>query len=103
MMMIWAKRRFDGIEYVPFMDLMEKLLMANAARYAEFVMVSVKTDKPLVDDYYVGLPDKMFLPMFERFEPVGDDALPKIIDTCLISGDQAAEPFSRFTFRHRLR
>jgi hypothetical protein len=101
--MVWAKRRFDGIEYVPYMDRLEKLLMTNAARYAEFVMVSVKTDRPLVDDYYVGLPDKMFLALFDGFEPVPEDALPKIIDTCLISGDQTEQPFARFTFRHRLR
>jgi hypothetical protein len=100
--MVWAKRRFNGIEYIPYMDRLEALLLANAARHAEFIFVSVKTNKPLVDDYYVGLPEKTFLPLFDGFETVSEDALPKIIDTCLVSGDQDAPPFSRFTFRHRL-
>ena len=101
--MVWAKRRFDGIEYVPYMDRLQKLMMTNAARYAEFIMVSVKTNKAIVDDYFVGVPDKMFLPLFDGFEPVPEDSLPKIIDTCLIA-DQTKEPFkSRFTFRHRTR
>jgi hypothetical protein len=27
--MVWGKRRLAGIEYIPAMDLLEKLMMAN--------------------------------------------------------------------------
>lgn len=68
--MVWGKRRFAGIEYVPSFDLLEKLLMANAALYREFIMVSTKTSKPSVDDFYLGVPNKTFFP--------------KRIDTCTL-------------------
>ena len=56
--MIWAKRRFAYADYAPYQDQMEKLLMANAPLYQQFLMVSTKTDDPGVSTYYVGVQSK---------------------------------------------
>ena len=32
--MVWLKRRFAGVDYVPYMDRLKDLLFANAAHYA---------------------------------------------------------------------
>jgi hypothetical protein len=98
--MIWGKRTIQGVGYVPYFDRLEKLMMANPTRYAEFIMVSVKI-KALLDDYYVGVPESSMMALFDGFEPVLESDLPKIIDTLHIA-DATKEPFSsRFTFRHR--
>jgi hypothetical protein len=96
--MVWGKRRLAGIDYVPAMDLVEKLMMANAALYREFIMVSVKTSKFGTDDYYIGVPNKMFLVLFDGFDAVDEAALPKQIDTLHIADVAAFE--SRFQFAH---
>jgi hypothetical protein len=105
--MIWAKRRFEGVDYVPYANRLEQLVRsgpANASRYAEFIMVSTETDTPLVSDYYVGLPDKTFSRMFDGFDPVAEGDMPKVIDTCHFA-DQTKDPWTSrgFTFRHHLR
>ena len=51
--MVWGKRRLAGIDYARAMDLIEKLMMANATLYREFIMVSVKAAKFGTSDYYV--------------------------------------------------
>lgn len=98
--MIWVKRRFQFAEYGQYMDLLERLLMANPTLYQEFIMVSVKTeDKPGESGYYVGVPHKALLAGFDGFTPVEESELPKEIDTVLIA-DQTKEPFrSRFRFK----
>jgi hypothetical protein len=98
--MMWVKRRFQFAEYAPYMDLLEKLLMANPTLYQEFIMVSVKTeDKSGESEYYVGVPNKALLARFDGFTPVEESELPKEIDTVLIA-DQTKEPFrSRFRFK----
>jgi hypothetical protein len=101
--MIWRKRRFDGVEYIPYFERFEKLLMANGALYREFIMVSTKTDDPFVDDFYIGVPDDRFLAPFDGFEPINDSELPKVIDTLHIADASTEEFKSRFTFRHRTR
>src|SRR6266702_2220432 len=53
--MVWGKRRFKDVEYVPYFERFEKLLIANGAQYREFIMVSTKTDDPFVDDFYIGV------------------------------------------------
>ena len=100
--MEWCKRRIEGVGYVPYFERLEKLLMANSARYAEFIMVSVNVEA-LVDDYYVGVPEKSMPALFDGFEPVRENELPKVIDILHIA-DATKEPFSsRFKFRHRNR
>jgi hypothetical protein len=59
--MIWVKRRFDGVDYAPYMDRLQNLMLANATLYSEFLMVSTKTDDPLVDDYCIGFPNESLL------------------------------------------
>jgi hypothetical protein len=99
--MFWAKRRFAYAEFAPYQDMMEKLLMANATLYREFIMVSVKAGDPGENDYYVGLPNKSLLAPFDGFQEVSEAQLPKEIDTLLVA-DATKEPFtSRFKFKDR--
>jgi hypothetical protein len=96
--MIWGKRRFDGVEYIPYFERFEKLLIANGALYREFIMVSTKTDKPLTDDFYIGVPNKSFLAAFDGFEEISESELPKLIDTLHIA-DASTDNFkSLFQF-----
>lgn len=53
--MVWGKRRFDGVDYVPYFDRLDKMLLSNGALYREFIMVSTKTDRPLTADFYLGV------------------------------------------------
>jgi hypothetical protein len=99
--MIWEKRRMAGIEYVPAMDLLEKLQMANAALYREFMMVSVETSRFGTGDYYVGVPDKALLALFDGFDIVPEAELPKQITTLHVA--DVAEFESRFKFAHNSR
>jgi hypothetical protein len=99
--MVWGKRRFSGIEYVPSFDLLEKLLMANAALHREFIMVSTKTSKPLVDDFFLGVPNKTFLALFDGFEEIEESDLPKRIDTLHIADATTDQFKSRFHFADR--
>ncbi len=97
--MIWAKRRFEFASYAPYQDRIEKLLMANAALYRQFFMVSTKTDDAGVSDYYVGAPNESFLIDFDGFERVTENDLPKEIDVFHI-GDATTDEFKkRFRFR----
>ncbi|WGR91843.1 hypothetical protein MTX20_26465 [Bradyrhizobium sp. ISRA435] len=75
--------------------------MSMPARYAEFLMVSVKTEKPLISDYYIGVPTAEVADAFPEFERISEGDLPKEIDTFHL-GDQTKQPFtSRFKFRER--
>lgn len=97
--MIWARRSLIYANYAPYQDIMEKLLMANPAQYQEFLMVSVAARTPGEIDYYIGLPNKTLLAMFDGFQEVTDAQLPNEIDSLLL-GDQTKEPFtSRFKFK----
>jgi hypothetical protein len=98
--MVWGKRRLAGVEYVPAMDLLEGLMKANASHYREYMMVSVKTPKFGTDDYFVGVPDKALLSLFEGFDPVEEAELPKVIDTLHVADVNAFN--SRFKFAHRV-
>jgi hypothetical protein len=100
MTMFWGKRRFAYAES-PYFDRLEKLLMSNPTQYRGFMMVSTDTDEPGVSDFYVGVPNKVFMAVFDGFQPVGEAEVPKVIDTLHI-GD-ANEIERRFQFRHRLR
>jgi hypothetical protein len=97
--MVWIKRRFAAADYGPYMDRLEKLMMATPTRYPEFLMVSTKTDEVLLSDYYIGVPSESFLIGFDGFERIAEADLPKVIDTFHL-GDATKEPFqSRFRFR----
>jgi hypothetical protein len=61
---------------------LEKLLMANPAHQARFIMVSTKASAA-EEEFHVGVPDKAFLSAFDGFTPTAEDALPKVIDTLL--------------------
>ncbi|MCP2219915.1 hypothetical protein [Bradyrhizobium elkanii] len=99
--MIWLKRQFQAADFAPYQDRLESLMSLVPTRYAEFLMVSTETSRPLISDYYVGLPDESFAGKFDGFERVAETDLPREIDTFLF-GDQTKEPFtSRFKFRHR--
>lgn len=99
--MIWLKRRFRAADFAPHQDKLGELMMAMPTHYAEFLMVSTETEKPLVSDYYVGLPIAELARVFDGFEQVAEAELPREIDTFLL-GDQTKEPFtSRFRFRKR--
>lgn len=99
--MFWVKRRFEYADYAPYMDRLEKLMMANAADYQQFIMVSTKTDKPGVSEFYIGVPRKELLQVFDGFTPVEEASLPREIDTLHLA-DATKEPFqSRFRFRGR--
>ena len=94
--MVWLKRRFAGVDYVPYMDRLKDLLFANATLYAEFIMVSTNTANPDVSDYYVGLPYEAFSQAFDGFDRIEEHDLPKTIDVLLIA-DAGKEPYqSRF-------
>ena len=99
--MVWGKRRFAFADFAPYQDRLEKLLLANAQRYAQFIMVSTKVDAR-ESDYYVGVPDKVLLALFDGFEPVEESALPKLIDVLLIADTSTDEFKSRFQFRHKV-
>ena|SRR5712692_9381014 len=100
--MYWIKRRFRYADYAPYMDKLEKLLMANATMYQEFLMVSTEVEgNPMESDYYMGVPHKALAIGFDGFTPVQESELPKVIDTFHL-GDATKKPFqSRFRFKER--
>ncbi|HEY3029183.1 MAG TPA: hypothetical protein VGJ68_03260, partial [Bradyrhizobium sp.] len=67
--MIWGKRQFQWAEYAPYQDRLEKLQMANATRYREFMMFAIE-EKVGLQDIYVGVPTKELMAVFDGFEPV---------------------------------
>jgi hypothetical protein len=90
--MVWGKRRFQFAEYTPYFDRLEKLLMANPQRYAQFIMVSTKVNAR-ESEYYVGVPDKPLPALFDGFEPVEESALPKVINVLHIADATTDEFF----------
>lgn len=99
--MFWMKRRFSDVEYVPYMDRLEAIMMDMPTRYSEFLMFWMNTEKTNVADYFVGVPTIQLSPVFDGFDAVNEEDLPKEIDGFLL-GDQTKEPFtSRFKFAKR--
>lgn len=99
--MIWSKRRFQWADFTPYLDCLEKLMLANASLYREFLMVSLKTEKAGESEVYVGLPHRSFMNAFDGFELVDETDVPKIVDK-LLGGDRNSFD-SRFEFRHNQR
>jgi len=89
---IWLKRRFAGVDYVPYMYRLKDILFANTPLYAEFIMVSTNTADPGISDYYVGLPHEALSQAFEAFERIAEYDFSKKIDVLLIA-DAGKEPF----------
>lgn len=96
----WAKRRFEWAEYAPYQDKLEKLLMANATQYREFMMFSME-QKVGLSDVYVGVPSAAYLAVFDGFERVAESDLPKFVDTLLVADANAFK--ERFEFTHNKR
>ncbi|MEZ0085187.1 hypothetical protein ABIF72_007685 [Bradyrhizobium japonicum] len=99
--MIWSKRRFEWAEVAPYQDRMEKLLMANATRYREFMMFMIEVKVGLAD-VYVSVPTKELMAVFDGFEPVAETDVPKVIDT-LLAADVNAFKDAGFEFAHNKR
>jgi hypothetical protein len=95
--MFWAKRRFEWADYAPYQDRIEKLLMSNATQYREFMMFSIE-QKVGLSDVYVGVPAQAFLAVFDGFEPVAEQDLPKMVDSLLVADANAFK--ERFEFKH---
>jgi len=96
--MIWAKRRFQGAEYAPYMDRLDKLLMADVARTPHYVMVSVEAECG-DHDYYISVPDEALMRFFDGFTRVSESELPKEIDAFHLGVE--GEKFRRlFRFKH---
>ncbi|HEX8165247.1 MAG TPA: hypothetical protein VF601_05600 [Beijerinckiaceae bacterium] len=73
--------------------------MANARLYPQFIMVSVETEPAGESEYYVGVPSKALLSVFDGFEEVSEAELPKEIDTVLLADTTKDEFTSRFTLK----
>ena len=99
--MFWAKRRFEWAEYAPYQDRLEKLLMANAARYREYMMFSMEQKVGLAD-VFVGVPAQELLAVFDGFDAVPKNQVPKVIDTLLVA-DVNAFKDAGFEFKHNKR
>jgi hypothetical protein len=95
--MFWAKRQFQWADYAPYQDRLGDLLMKNPTRYREFMMFSVEQSAG-VGDVYVGVPAKEFMVLFGGFEPVSEEALPKVVDSLLVADANAFA--ERFEFKH---
>ena len=99
--MYWAKRQFAYAEYAPFQSKLQTLLMANARRHREFMMVATDTREAGVSTYFVGVPDNGFLAGFDGFTAIEEAELPKEIDTLLVADGTSEEFKSRFRFRKK--
>lgn len=94
--MFWAKRTLKVSEFSPYQHKMQVLLLAFPLSHADLIMVSVATEKAGQSICYVGVPLKEMLWIFDRFERVDEDDLPKQITAVWIA-DQSQQPFrSRF-------
>ena len=101
--MVWAKHRFAYADYSPYFDRLEKLLMANATLYRQFIMVSTETDNAGVSDYYVGVPIKRSWRILTDLKRSGKTELPTEIDALHIADATTDEFKSCFRFRERQR
>lgn len=98
--MIWAKRKFEGVDYKPYMDRIGQLQLNSGQRYREFLMVTVREPGKAAQDCYIGIPDKMLMALFDGFEPMAEADLPKVVDSLLVGADGEVSRY--FQFRHDL-
>jgi hypothetical protein len=99
--MYWAKRQFAYAEYAPYMSKLQTLMMANAKRYREFIMVATDTREAGVSTYFVGVPEKALLASLDGFTAIDEAELPKEIDTLLVADGTSEEFKSHFHFRKK--
>jgi N-acetylglutamate synthase-like GNAT family acetyltransferase len=99
--MYWAKRQFAFADYAPYQSKLQTLLMANARRHREFMMVATDTKEAGVSTYFVGVPEKAFLAGFDGFTAIDEAELPKEIDTRFVADETSEEFKSRFRFRKK--
>jgi N-acetylglutamate synthase-like GNAT family acetyltransferase len=99
--MHWAKRQFAFADYAPYQSKLQTLLMANARRHREFMMVATDTREAGVSTYFVGVPEKAFLAGLDGFTAIDEAELPKEIDTLLVADGTSEEFKSRFRFRKK--
>lgn len=78
--MIWGSRRFEDAEYAPYMDKLSQLMLADAKRASQYMMVSTEEDGAGVATFYISVPDEALMRLFDGFERVPEAALPKEID-----------------------
>jgi hypothetical protein len=78
--MIWGKRQFQDAEYGPYMDKLSELMLADAHRANQYMMVSTEDDLGGMAEYYIGVPDEALMRFFDGFERVSESELPKEID-----------------------
>ena len=98
--MIWAKRRFSGADYSPYMKLLGDLQLAMP-NPQEFAMVARNVRGVIEQDVYVGVPTTQLLAAFDGFEPVSEADLPKEIDQILVEMPTSVEVARLFTLRVR--
>ncbi len=89
--MIWGKRRFEDAEYGPYMDKLEKVMLADARRADQYALVSVEIDD--ADWYFVGVPDDVVMRLFDGFTPVAKGDLPQVIDVLHVDAGAVARHF----------
>ena len=97
--MIWITRKFSYVDYGPYMDKLEKLMMVNAQNYSQFIMVSTDTSDVGVSNYFIGLPSAAFVEPFDGFSGIDERDLPKEVNTILIADSNTPEFKSRFVFK----
>jgi hypothetical protein len=73
--MLWAKRQFRFGSYSVYQNRIADMHL-KLPRTTELMMVLSPTTSIGVDDVYIGLPDKSFLPLFDGFEVVSENQLP---------------------------
>lgn len=78
--MIWGKRRFQDAEYAPYMEKLSQIMLADASRAAQYMMVSTEDEESGAEEYYISVPDEALMRLFDGFQRVPDSALPKEIN-----------------------
>jgi len=97
--MIWGKRAFSSAEDLGrYHERLLKLLYTNPSRYREFMMVSTKTEDPVLRMYYVGVPTEEFTEGFDGFECIQDNELPKVIDIVIVADVKSDDFIKRFRY-----
>lgn len=91
--MIWAKRTFQDAEYGPYMDKLSELMLADATRASQYMMVSTEDDNAGRANYYISVPDPALMRLFDGFETVSEAALPKEIDALHLDAGGAQHLF----------
>ncbi len=98
--MFWRKRDFRAADYAVYQDRLVQMMMADAAHYREYMMVSVKGKSIIDSTIYVGVPHQSLLRTFDGFDEVSEAELPKKIDALLVAEGGSKEFTSRFEFKH---